>query len=89
MNFQVQEGDVLGIHYQAASDDALGTSVVPYESTGQEAPLCCNRELGNLSRVINVPMADEDLYIGYVVRSPTRTMKRIPALLAEFIPIIE
>ncbi len=73
---------MLGIHYPRPIHTV---AVVQFESTNQGVPLCCNLESSNLSRVLNIGVADEDLYVGYVANSHIRAARRIPALLAEVI----
>ncbi len=80
---------MLGIHYEAPILAALGSAVVPFETTEQSAPLCCNLQLSNLSRVVDGVIADEDLHFGYVLYGNIISTKKLPSLSSEAIPIPE
>lgn len=88
---RVQAGDVLGIHYREPVSEALptGSGIVPYESTNDNAPLCCGMSPADLSKLLTCGRSDEELPVGTAViesyghRTPVR---RLPALLAEVEP---
>ena len=74
-----QPGDVYGIHYP---NGATG-GIVPYHSTG--APLCCGVSWGDLSRIHNKEIMDNQLPIGTRITTVIPTIRRLPALR----PILE
>ncbi len=77
------------MHYKTLSGAMYITGVVPFESTNQVSPLCCNLQPSNLSRIINAGMADDDMHDGYVLNGTTDIKKRVPALLANVVIIKE
>lgn len=63
--------------------------MVPFESSEQSAPLCCNLEHANLSRFINLDLGDAELNEQSVLPYTTNSRRRIPALLAQVVPVPE
>ncbi len=84
VEFLGHEGDVLGIHYKRPDS---GYGVVPYVSTHPGSSLCCNQQLSDLSRVMTAIFLDENLQIGSVLNKTLESYRRIPALVAEIVPI--
>ena len=79
----VKAGDMLGIQYKGPLS---GNGVVPYETSTQAAPLCCNLQAANLSRLVNLRRVDEQFNLGTILDSGLHPTTRIPALVAEVQP---
>ncbi len=88
---RVQAGDVLGIHYRDPVTEALpnGSGVVPYESTNNNAALCCGMSPADLSGLLNGGRSDEELALGTVIESYDyyTPVRRLPALQANVEPL--
>ncbi len=75
---------MLGVQYRGPE---VGKGVVPYVSSPPGGRLCCNLQLSDLSRFIATVVVDENLQIGSVISKTLQNFKRLPALVAEVVPI--
>ncbi len=74
---------MLGIQYKGPLG---GQGAVPYETSNQAAPLCCNLQAANLSGLVNQGRVDEQFNLGTILNSGLHSARRIPALVAEVQP---
>ena len=74
---QVQGGDMLGVHYDTL--DVAG--VLPYQDNRHED--CCGVDSGDLSRIINAGLRDDDLPVGHIItKEPLSGITRLTPVRA-------